>query len=126
MSPNPLDTVQRFPEGPPLDHGRWCNYRQLMALIRHAKALDLNRQLPAHIVRRLDPQGTNTFSSPVTVQDHTGELGLIHDLAQGKPAPPHVRTHAFIKLRGQSQAYEQYLDVPYPIWQHWHLGRRDG
>lgn len=111
------DLIQKLPDEMLFE--RSCNYKQLMGAIQRAKAMGLNRQLPAHIVKRLDPQGTHTFGAPLPVHDQNGDLGIVHDLADGKPAPPHIRSHAFIKLRGRKEAFEQALDIPVACWRMW-------
>ena len=110
MSPdNPLNAIQRLPEGRDLSAGRWCTYKQLLSAVSRAKAMGLNHQLPPGVVRRLDPQGINTFT-----------FLLVHEHADLEAAPKHVRAHAFIKLRGRKKAYEQpLLDIPAECWRHW-------
>jgi len=106
---DPLNVIQRLPEGPPLEAGRSCTYKQLMAAVTRAKAMGLNHQLPPQIVRRLDPQGINTFS-----------FLFVHEHADLQPAPRHIRAYAFLKLRGRKQAHEQpLLDIPAECWQRW-------
>jgi hypothetical protein len=109
MSPDPINVIQRVPEGRDLSAMRWCTYTQLRLAVIRAKAMNLNHQLPPQIVRRLDPQGINTFT-----------FLLVHEHADLEPAPRHVRVHALIKLRGRKAAYEQeLLDIPAECWRHW-------
>jgi hypothetical protein len=113
MSPEPTNVIQRFPEGRPLEAGRWCTYKQLRAAVAAAKLANFNRQLPAHIVRRLDPQGINTF-----------HFFMLHEHIDGvKIRHPHVRAISYIKLRGQQQAHgwdgDLMLDIPLTSWDHW-------
>jgi len=107
------DIVQRYPEGRPLEAGRWCTYKQLRAAVAVAKRANFNRQLPDHIVRRLDPQGISTFHYFMT-HEHIDGNHVRH---------PHVRAIAYIKLRGQKQAYgwdgDLLLDIPLSSWDRW-------
>jgi hypothetical protein len=103
------DQIQRFPEGDPVEAGRWCTYKQLMGAVQRAKAVNYNRRLPEKVVRRLDPQGISTFSF-VMLHEHIDLEPVEH---------PHVRVHSHIKLRGQRDAYEQILDIPLVCWRNW-------
>jgi hypothetical protein len=106
------DQIQRFPEGRALEASRYCTYKQLMGAVQRAKAANYNRQLPAKVVRRLDPQGTNTFTF-VMVHEHIDGVEVDH---------PHVRAYAYIKVRGSRDAYEQHLDIPLVCWRNWKTG----
>lgn len=103
------DSIQRFPEGAPLEDGRYCSYKQLMGAVQRARAVNYNRRLPEKIVRRLDPQGVSTFSF-VMLHEHIDLEPVEH---------PHVRAHSHIKLRGQKDAYEQIIDIPLVCWRNW-------
>jgi hypothetical protein len=109
MSPEPTNVIQRFPEGRPLEAGRWCTYKQLRAAVAAAKLANFNRQLPANVARRLDQQGINTFTF-IMVHEHIDQVPVKH---------PHVRAYAHVKLRGRKEAYEQIIDIPLSSWDHW-------
>ena len=101
------DLIQKFPDE--LMFGRSCTYKQLMGAIQRARAAGYNRQLPAHLVKRLDPQGINTF-----------KFLLLHDRIDEQPVEhPHVRAWAFVKLRGRKAAFELHLDIPMVCWRMW-------
>jgi hypothetical protein len=106
------DAIQRFPEGRPLEAGRHATYKQLMGAIQRAKAVNYNRQLPAKLVRRLDPQGISTFTF-VMVHEHIDQVPVEH---------PHVRAYGHIKLRGSMTAHEQIIDIPLVCWRNWRTG----
>ena len=103
------DQVQRFPEGTPLEAARYCSYKQFLGAVQRAKAVGYNQQLPANLVRRLDPNGVNTFGF-VLLHEHIDQVRVDH---------PHVRAHAYIKLRGQQDAHEQMIDIPLVCWRNW-------
>lgn len=101
-------TTQRMPTRP-LEAGRACDWRELLAAIHHAKQAGFNRQLPDRIVRRLDPQGVSTFS-----------FFMLHEHIDGEPVEhPHVRATAHIKLKGNKAAHELPLDIPMASWRRW-------
>lgn len=101
------DLIQKLPGD--VEQGRWCSYKQLMAAIQRARAAGYNRQLPAHIVKRLDPQGINTFQF-VMIHEHIDQVHVEH---------PHVRAYAYVKLRGRKPAFELHLDIPLVCWRAW-------
>jgi hypothetical protein len=112
--------IQRFPEGRPLEASRWCTYKELMIAVQAAKRIGYNRQLPAHVVRRLDSQGIATF-----------KFVMLHEQIDGEDVEhPHVRAYAFIKVRGktpkgvrpQDVAHQQHLDIPLASWRRWRTG----
>jgi len=115
-----LDAIQRMP-GDDLERGRSCNYKQLIAAVHRAKAMNLNRQLPPHIVKRLSPVGIATFSF-IMLHDHIDQQPVEH---------PHVRAHAFLPLKGvkiksADDAYEHIMDIPLASWRRWSFKRPDG
>jgi hypothetical protein len=73
-------------------------------IARHAQAADLNQQLSAFTLKRLDPNGFSIMSiaMPFHEVDHGG--------------PVHHRVNAFLKMRDTLEPGEMLIDVLVEDW----------
>jgi hypothetical protein len=73
-----------------------------------------NRKLPWP--EELDPDGVHILMPLPTNEGGDSAPPGWHAHADGKPAPPHIRCQAWIKVKGQQEAREGVLDVALELW----------
>jgi hypothetical protein len=71
----------------------------------HAIMKNYNRHLSNDTILNLDLEGKNVLQSL-----------MVHEHANGEEVEPHMRVHAFIKVRSQVDPFQQIIDVTMEDW----------
>jgi hypothetical protein len=78
---------------------------QLAQINVHSVINNYNRQLSEGTILNLDLEGVNVLQAI-----------MIHEHADFEKVEPHMRVHAFIKVRSQVDPFQQIIDVSMEDW----------